>query len=161
MTGFCFLNVFFSTILNPNFRSFINKIVTTYPISQNIIFEINEMEDYGDTKVFMQALNFVRELGIGIAIDDMGKGNSQLQSIIEWKPDYVKLDRYLTKGLNESKRKQSIVKLLLGYSQEFGIKVIMEGIETVEELKTAKDLGVYIAQGFALGTPERLKTLLR
>lgn len=99
-------------------------------------------------------------MGLLIAIDDVGKGRGELQKIVEFQPEFIKLDAYFSRDLINSKRKQSFIKYLNFYSEQFDCHFILEGLETSEEVAFAKFLGVQLAQGFALGKLEQLENLI-
>ena len=155
--GKLFLNVLPSTILNPNFLSFVRNIMTEELLrSQQIVFEITEQEatDFGRIK---NIINFLRKLGLSIAIDDFGNGFLDVKKIIEVEPEYIKLDRYFSQKLSQSVKKQDVIKFLLDYCQKFNIQLILEGLETIDDIEIAKSLGVNYGQGFGLGIPAELK----
>jgi EAL domain-containing protein (putative c-di-GMP-specific phosphodiesterase class I) len=96
--------------------------------------------------------------GIKIAVDDMGTGYSSFQQWIELEPDFIKLDRYFVKDLSANSRKQDTVRSLLSLFSGT-TKVISEGIETIEDLYSVKQLGVSYAQGYFLGMPSPKENL--
>jgi EAL domain-containing protein (putative c-di-GMP-specific phosphodiesterase class I) len=152
-----FLNVFPSTLINPLFHALIYKIINENGISrQQIIFELNENEliDFENLKSSIEKL---RNLGYRIAIDDFGKGFTSIQSIIELKPDFVKLDKYFVEGLINSEPKKDIIKYLNHFCHKYNSNLIIEGVEDQTCLEFLKSLGVQFAQGYHLGEPALLK----
>ncbi|NSB25823.1 EAL domain-containing protein [Clostridium saccharoperbutylacetonicum] len=119
----------------------------------SIIFEITEKTCIEDYKSFRQALNNYVEQGYKIAIDDTGSGYSGLKMLNETKPHYVKIDMDLIRNVNEDFFKQSLLECFVKLSEATNMKLIAEGIETEEELKTLINLGVYAGQGFFLSRP--------
>jgi EAL domain-containing protein (putative c-di-GMP-specific phosphodiesterase class I) len=154
-----FVNVFPSTLLNPDFFSFLDHLLNQLTINcHQIVLEINESKKIEDMNSFCKAVSQLRNFGFLIAIDDVGKGNSDLQKIIELEPDFIKLDRYFSVDLSKSNKKQRLIRFLLDFSKDHS-QIILEGIEKPEDLATAKALGISIAQGFLLGKPENIKHL--
>lgn len=152
-----FLNVFPSTIINPSFSSFINKIMNENMLeSQQVVFEISESESNYHLEKFKNAIQQLKQQGFLIAVDDLGKDGSSLKLVIEIEPDFIKLDQYFSRKLHLSKEKQMIIKFLINYAEQFNTKLILEGIETPSEIAIAKALGVTYGQGFLLGRPEQL-----
>ena len=92
------------------------------------------------------------------AVDDFGGGVSDFQKIIEISPNYIKLDRYFSKDLRSKTRKQSVVKFLVNYCIKYKMGLILEGLESNDEIALAKSLGVYYGQGFGLGKPSPLRS---
>ncbi|WP_082918164.1 EAL domain-containing protein [Oceanobacillus sp. Castelsardo] len=152
-----FINVFPTTISNPLFSSFMNKIVNKNNIkSEEIIFEINESEIIFDMPLFLHGLENLKRKGFLFAIDDVGKGAASLRAIIELEPDYVKMDKYFAFNLSTSEQKQEMVKSVLTYCENTHTEFVLEGIENETDLKTAQKIGVPNGQGFLLGKPAPL-----
>ncbi|MGG1557368.1 EAL domain-containing protein [Geobacillus thermoleovorans] len=154
-----FLNVYPSTILHHEFKPFLKRVVERFPYIENrIVFELNETKEEegiwkdGELKA---AIELMRGYGFYIAIDDVGKGASTLQKIIELQPDYVKLDRYFAQGLAANEEKQKMVSLLASYCGRKMV-LVLEGIEEEVDLAQAKLLRVPAAQGYLLGKPGKL-----
>ncbi|MEW4230261.1 EAL domain-containing protein [Priestia megaterium] len=151
-----FINLFPSTLLDPRFEYFLYQLMMKHPEAQgNIVFELNESAKEQASWAAPELANKIQWLnqsGIPIAIDDVGAGSATLKQIIEYKPKYIKLDRYFAKNLASSKEKQQIVQLLTNYNVEC-TTLILEGIEDEKDLATACALNVPFAQGYLLGKP--------
>jgi EAL domain-containing protein (putative c-di-GMP-specific phosphodiesterase class I) len=149
-----FLNVFPSTLTNPLFPTFVNKIINENGFScQQIILEINEGE-IAELDIIKNVIIYLKNLGIAIAIDDFGKGNSSIKSLIELSPDFVKLDRYFMDDLTE--KKLDMIQYLLHFCKKHNSNLIIEGIEEKASLALLKSIGVQYAQGYLLGRPSIL-----
>ena len=155
-----FLNVFPSTLIQEDFFEFLDENIEQFEVNKNqLVFELNEtVREAGHWSIpaLKTVVNELKKQGVKIAIDDVGTGIACNQKIIEFEPDFVKLDKYFGIGLSQSKLKQMTVQsyqfLCKGISQ-----LVLEGIETLEDLQLAKELGVHIGQGFYLGKPDSLK----
>lgn len=152
-----FINIFPSTILHPQFLSFIVDITKRYE-KNKIVFEIIETEFVENISTLKERIKFLKDLGYLIALDDVGKGWSSLNMIIELEPDYLKLDRYFSINLSKSNSKQEMIKSIIHYTQYSKSKVVLEGIEQETDLAIAKLLGVHICQGFLLEKPQPIYT---
>lgn len=148
-----FVNVYPSTLMNPSFIGFLDSFNELRIKTSKIVFEINEAEKVLDLSSFRQVIDTLKQKGFGIAIDDYGKGEASLKSVIELEPDYVKLDKSITQGLYNSDEKQIEIKMMLDVCQEKGMKMVLEGIEDERDLAVAKILGVHIGQGYLIGEP--------
>jgi EAL domain-containing protein (putative c-di-GMP-specific phosphodiesterase class I) len=95
----------------------------------------------------------LRRSGFVVAIDDMGAGNSSLQSIVDLEPDYMKFDVALVRGIDRSLIKRSLLETLVELSQKIGARVVAEGIESEPELETLLGMGVPLGQGNYLAPP--------
>jgi EAL domain-containing protein (putative c-di-GMP-specific phosphodiesterase class I) len=148
-----FVNVFPSTLSNPSFFYFLEQSLNQITIPyQRIVLEINEGETIEDIKAFRQIVFRLKNYGFLIAIDDLGKGFSKIQRVIELEPNFIKLDRYFSVDLSLSTQKQRLIPLVMDFCKGCA-ETILEGIEEPKDLATAKLLGVSIAQGFLLGKP--------
>jgi EAL domain-containing protein (putative c-di-GMP-specific phosphodiesterase class I) len=160
--GLLFLNIFPSTLLNPNFPSFMNKILIEHTLPcQHIVFELNETEQTfrsEDSSLLKERIIFLKKCGFLIAIDDIGKGWSSLSTLIDLEPSFAKLDRYFSMNLSTSPKKQMMISSLVQYCSNNQIELILEGIEKEEDLHVAKSLGIKLGQGYLLGKPELLKS---
>jgi EAL domain-containing protein (putative c-di-GMP-specific phosphodiesterase class I) len=148
-----FLNVYPSTMVHPSFPDFLENLKSICFPKRNILFEINEAEKISDIGLLRKVVHFLKDKGYAIALDDFGKGQSSLHTVIELEPDYVKLDRYYAAELAASKQKQNEIQMLLKLCQQKNMKLILEGIEEPTDLAMAKALGVHLGQGYLLGKP--------
>lgn len=150
-----FLNVDPDAIHDPQFRGsdVISKVAGSSLKAERVVLELTERTAIKDFTVFRHTLDIFRGLGYKIAIDDVGAGYAALQSIAEVKPDFVKVDMSLVRDINADVMKQEVVKTIINFARRAKIKLIAEGVETAEELKTLKKLRVEIAQGFFFAYP--------
>ncbi|HLI60481.1 MAG TPA: EAL domain-containing protein [Solirubrobacteraceae bacterium] len=94
-----------------------------------------------------------RERGLRIAVDDAGAGYASLRHILELRPDFIKLDRWLIDGLAEDGARRVAVGSFVALARELGAGIIAEGIERPEDLEAVSHLGIDAAQGYLLGRP--------
>jgi EAL domain-containing protein (putative c-di-GMP-specific phosphodiesterase class I) len=157
--GLLFLNLYPSTLLHPHFPFFMNQLVKTYPfVCGRVVIELNETkeeESCWELPEFKNRITLVKDLGFAIALDDVGTGATGLQKIIEFSPNYIKLDRYFSIGLSSSTEKQQMIALLIQYAQ-YKMGVILEGIEEEDDLAAAINIDVPIIQGYLLGKPKKM-----
>ncbi len=154
------INVFPSNLADPDFLGQLNKVLEETTLTANqIMIEINESEIIESVDYFSKTVNELQAEGYLIAIDDVGKGVSSLQAIVELQPDFVKMDRYFAKHLAKSSRKQEMVKSIVTYCLNTDTKFVLEGIEIMEDLEMAKAIGVSTVQGFLLARPEPLEVI--
>ncbi len=143
LPGLTFINIYPSTLL---------KLPEHCLKNDNIIFELNEREVIRD---WSNVLSVIGEKTLNIAIDDLCKGAAGLRALIEVRPSFVKLDKWLISGIESSQRKQELIKFLVDYLSGTS-KLIAEGIEHSAELDVIRSLGVHFAQGYLLGKPQIL-----
>jgi EAL domain-containing protein (putative c-di-GMP-specific phosphodiesterase class I) len=121
---------------------------------KNIVFEVVETESAKDQEHLKTILKYYRNQGYKIALDDVGEGYSNLNMLIELRPDIIKVDRNIIQNIHEDSFKQSIYKALSAISKENGIAILAEGIETPYELEVIKELGVDYMQGYYFCKPQ-------
>ena len=126
---------------------------------KNVVLEITERSAISDFKTFYESLRRYRELGFQVAVDDVGGGYASLESIVEIKPNVVKIDGHIVSNLKKDAFKRSIIKFLVSFCKERHVLSIAEGIETKEDLEAVIDLGVDAGQGYYLCRPTPLINL--
>lgn len=124
------------------------------PLAKRVVLEITERAVVEDYVLLRKALNFIREIGLHIAIDDVGAGYAGLRLIGEVQPKFIKLDMNFTRGIETSEINRQLVKVMVYLAEAIGTGLLVEGIETDEELAVMRELGVRYAQGFLFGRPE-------
>lgn len=150
-----FLNINPLTISDPNFV----RGETAYLISQNgltqsnIVFEITEQTDLRSLPNFKRTLVHYRSQGYMVAIDDAGAGFSSLQAIAQVRPDYIKIDMSLVRGVDGDPVKKALMETFVTFADRIGCFIIAEGIETENELRTLVKIGVHYGQGYYLARP--------
>ncbi len=117
-----------------------------------VVLEITEHDRIPDYPAFRDA---IAELDprVRLGVDDAGSGYATLSHVIELRPSVVKLDRALVTGLHRDPARQAIVAGMRHYALATGCDLIAEGVESEGELRTLRDLGVRLAQGYFLGLP--------
>ena len=122
----------------------------------SIVIELTEHEHVRDVEMLKSATAVLRRNGICVALDDFGDGRSSLRLWSELKPEIVKIDKYFTRHLASSGDKLQTMRALLQIAETFGSSLVAEGVETAEELRVVRDLGIRFAQGYYLGRPAEL-----
>lgn len=95
----------------------------------------------------------IRGLGMGVAYDDFGAGQSRLADLVRVPPDYLKLDRELVAQSARDRKQYNIVHAIIDACIQMAVKTLGEGIETAAELQTCHDLRIDLGQGYYLGRP--------
>lgn len=126
---------------------------------KNVVLEITERSAISDFKTFYESMRRYRELGFQVAVDDVGGGYASLESIVEIRPEVVKIDGHIVSNLKKDAFKRSIIKFLVSFCKERHVLCVAEGIETKEDLDAVIDLGVDAGQGYYLCRPTPLINL--
>lgn len=125
-----------------------------------IVLELTEHAPVADYEVVHAALRPWREAGLRFAIDDAGAGYASFQHILRLRPDIIKLDLALTRGIDGDPIRRSLAAALVTFGHEMDAVLVAEGVETVEELEALAALGFDAAQGYHLGRPAPLADAL-
>ena len=121
-----------------------------------IILEVTEheiIEDYGALHAAIRALGH----DVRLAVDDAGAGIANFGHIVELRPNLVKLDISLVRGVNTDLGRQAMVVGMRHFAAEAGCRLLAEGVETQEEADTMLGLGVDLGQGYLFGHPEQVE----
>ncbi len=121
--------------------------------------EVTETMAMKNTETTMQQMLELKEMGITIAIDDFGTGYSSMEYLLDFPCDIIKIDRRFTLGDGGSIKSVAIIKSIVAFCDATGIRSLLEGVETADQLDQTKRLGVDIAQGFYLSKPLDLSAL--
>ena len=117
-----------------------------------IVVEVTEHEtvaDYGALRAAIRALG----ADIRLAVDDAGAGAANFAHIVDLRPDFVKLDIGLVRGINHDTGRQALVVGMRHFAQTAGCRLVAEGIETRAEADTLAELGAELGQGYLFGRP--------
>lgn len=115
--------------------------------------EVTESVMLGGEKQAAETIDCFRELGISMAIDDFGTGYSNLSYLPTLAFDVLKIDRSFVSKLDKQPETESMMRALIGLAHNFGMEVIVEGVETSAQLALIKALGANEVQGFLTARP--------
>lgn len=118
-----------------------------------IIFEVTEGERVQNHSHLTDIFREYKRLGFKTAIDDFGAGYSGLNLLAKFRPDIIKLDIELIKDLDKDEVQQAIVSGIFDFCQKINCEVIAEGVETKEEVKTLRGIGINLLQGYFFARP--------
>ncbi len=118
----------------------------------NLVVEITEHCQVGDFDELAREIAALKPHA-KIAIDDVGTGYSGLRHIVDLQPDILKMDMVLTRGIERDPARKAMTAALVQLAHEIGCTLVAEGIETQEEARAMKELGVDCGQGFLYSRP--------
>ena len=150
----------------PSALLFVNSIASQYltpdelseysaryaSILPRIVIEITE-EECLDPKA-LRIKQTIRGSSGAFALDDYGSGYSNERSLLELSPNYIKIDLSIIRSIDTDANKRQIVSNTVSYAHQRGMKVVAEGLETADEVRTVLSLGVDLLQGFFLAMPQ-------
>lgn len=118
-----------------------------------IVFEVVESEQVVDTAHLLRILDVYRKAGFAVALDDVGAGYNSLNLLARLRPDYVKLDMGLVRGVDADPYKGSVAGKLLEMCRDVGARSVVEGVESAGEWEWAKEHRADFVQGYFFGRP--------
>ncbi len=121
--------------------------------SMPIVLEIHEAA-ITDPATMLRLRGHLADLNIEMAYDDFGAGQARLAEIVEARPNYVKFDIGLIRGIDTADdQRLQMVRTLVKMVCDLDINSLAEGIETEAEASVCRDLGFQLAQGYYFGRP--------
>lgn len=117
-----------------------------------VVFEVVEHSPARQDDL-LRALLELRALGFRIAVDDLGEGAAGLRRLVEFSPDFAKIDRFFIDGIDRDVKKRAVVGSLARMAETLETRIIAEGVERAEERAVLRDLGISLAQGWLFGKP--------
>jgi EAL domain-containing protein (putative c-di-GMP-specific phosphodiesterase class I) len=150
-----FLNVEPMSVTDPQLRDdTLGDLMARASLSADrVVLEITERHAIEDFAVARGALEYLRALGFSVAVDDAGSGFCSFQCLAEIRPEWLKLDCSLVRGIETDEVRQQLIKSLVDYGAQLGVSLVAEGIETETELTAVRALGVEFGQGFLFSRP--------
>lgn len=128
---------------------------------EQIVLEITERSAVVNFGAFRDTMEYFRNLGFKISIDDASAGYTSLQCVAELMPDFIKADMSLIRGIDRDPVKQQLITTFSSLAEKARVALVAEGIETLEECKTLIKLGVQLGQGYLFAYPDESFTGIR
>ncbi|SDR16468.1 diguanylate cyclase (GGDEF) domain-containing protein [Rhizobiales bacterium GAS113] len=134
-------------------RSFVDALAAT-GCAERFMIELTEEAFFAKSRFQAQVLPLLRAIGTRVSIDDFGVGYSSLSALADITADEIKVDRSFITDIHRRPRSQSILKAIESLSHALGITIIVEGVETFEELAYLQAATrIRYAQGFYFSRP--------
>ncbi|MBQ8790264.1 MAG: EAL domain-containing protein [Ruminiclostridium sp.] len=128
----------------------INILLTKH--SSAVVVEMTEQSELDDDEL-ENIKAIYKNLNVKLAIDDYGTGYSNVQNLLRYVPDIVKIDRSLISEIHNDRKKRHFVKEIVEFCHDNGIKALAEGVETSEDLRAVILIGVDLIQGYYTSRP--------
>ncbi len=122
-------------------------------VIKSVVIEITEVES-NDFATLKDKVEYIRTMGMGLAIDDFGSGYSNEVRMLSIEPEIVKIDMMMIQGIHYDADKRKLVENMMSFCHPKGIKVIAEGVEDPQDLETLAEIGMDYIQGYYTGMPE-------
>ncbi len=136
------------------FFTVLNRVITQTKIdTRNIELEITEGFIATDTKLALEILNKIKDMGISLAIDDFGTGYSSLSYLKKLPINRLKIDKSFVDDLPNSQESVAIAKAIISLAKTFDLAITAEGVENKEQLDFLKQEGCDEIQGYYFSKP--------
>ncbi|HEX5362772.1 MAG TPA: EAL domain-containing protein [Gallionella sp.] len=141
------------TVLGKSYGSFFKEMLEHSQIPPGqVVIEILEKSIY-DESILSAAVNYYKNLGCLVAIDDFGASHSNFDRIWNIQPDIVKFDRSIVVQAESNRAVRKALPNMVSLIQELGCITLMEGVETEQQALIAMDSNVDLVQGYYFGYP--------
>jgi EAL domain-containing protein (putative c-di-GMP-specific phosphodiesterase class I) len=132
----------------------------SFPATQ-LIVELTETAELGSSGAAIDMLSSIRDLGVTISIDDYGTGLSTLEYLKKVPATEIKIDQSFVLALTESRSDRLMVESTIALAHSLGRRVVAEGVQQRDVLQMLTAMNCDVAQGFVIGRPMSLETLLK
>jgi len=145
----------------PNFLESIQKILEKNNTSaQNFEIEVTERTVMNNDADTISKLVRLKQLGFKISIDDFGTGYSSLSYLVRFPVDYLKIDKSFIQHIVNLADKQAVVDAIIQMAHRLNMKVIAEGVESIQQLNQLNQMGCDYIQGYYYSKPVPMEELI-
>ncbi|WP_368186730.1 putative bifunctional diguanylate cyclase/phosphodiesterase [Aestuariibius sp. HNIBRBA575] len=146
------VNVSYRRLVEPDLiASLIQKNITPGSIGFELL-ESTFLDDANDD--IMQRIEAIKNLGIGVEIDDFGSGHASILSVTRLRPRAIKIDGSLVMQALTATGHEDLIRAIVDIGRALNVEVVAEGVETQDHVRLCRDLGCDQLQGFAISHPK-------
>jgi diguanylate cyclase (GGDEF)-like protein len=147
------INISLEDIEDEKMREYILNKVKRCDKPHYLTFEIVENEDVRGSKIITEFLHKLQSLGAEIYIDDFGSGYANFDYLLKLNPNGVKIDGSLVRNILDNKNNEIIVKTIVSFARQTGIKTVAEFGENKQIFDKLKEIGIDYFQGYYFSPP--------
>ena len=142
----------------------LNKLIEllqkNIPEKERLILEFNESAFNKNSEIALKGLRKLKDFGVKLALDDYGAGQSSFNYLHKYPFEFIKLDRSLIRSLNNNEKNLSLIKALHDLGENFGYRLVAEGIESEEVLDKLHSVGCDFGQGYFINRPAKMSIMI-
>ncbi|HBX68075.1 MAG TPA: hypothetical protein DEH25_01445 [Chloroflexi bacterium] len=143
------VNIASRQLNHPELVATISRVLKKSNLDPHMLqLEITENSMFEDIDSAIDVLKQLKKLGIKIAIDDFGTGYSSLGYLTQLELDTIKIDKSFAHNINIDDNRKAVVRGMVAIAQALNVEIVVEGVETKEQLIFFSNLGCHIIQGF-------------
>jgi len=144
-----------NTLIYKDLLEYIKQLCDEYGMPEGMIrIEITETISSMDHFEISKIAKALHNIGFSISMDDFGTKYSNMAVLTQFDFDTVKIDRSMILDIVENEKNQTVLRHMVNMFRELGLEIVIEGVETAEQVEVLKGLGCDIIQGFYFGRPE-------
>jgi len=150
------VNVSARQLLSPHLVAELAEVLTRTSLQPgDLTIEITESTMIGDTESVIGMLTQIRALGVQLHLDDFGTGYASLSSLHLFPLNGLKIDRSFMTGINQRRDYRAVVQAVIDLARNLDMRLIAEGIETIEQMELLKGMRCDQAQGYYFARPQK------
>lgn len=144
-----------NTLIYPKLMEYIKELCNTFGMPEGMIrVEITETISNMDHIEVKNIARTLCDMGFSMSMDDFGTQYSNMQVLTQFDFDTVKIDRSMILNIVNDQKNRTLLKYTVAMLKELGMGIVIEGVETAEQVEVLAELGCDIVQGFFFGRPE-------
>ena len=156
------VNVSPSQLESVSFCDYIQQCLDKHGLSPSRLeLEITEEVLINDFDQVMGVLHTIREMGVSVAIDDFGSGQTSLRYLSQFPVNKLKIDRSFVSSLGDNRRSTEITQSMISLGRRLGVKVLAEGVEDIGQLTILESWDCDQVQGYLFSRPVEADAVLR
>ena len=154
------INLSVEDLINKDTMEFLKEQIAEYNIASQLVLEIVESEGIDNFNDIVPLIAEMKALGCKISIDDFGTGYSNFAYLMELNVDYIKIDGSLIKSIDHDPNSQVISQTIIDFAKRLELKTVAEFIHNDAVMKYMQSMDIDYLQGFHLGEPVSIDTLI-
>lgn len=147
------INLDVEDMLDPQTTAMIQEHLEKYKINHKVAFEVLENHSLETHTAAGQFLKSLKKSGCKLAVDDFGSGYSNFAYVLSLDFDYLKIDASLIKNIDQDVNSQSIVKSIVAFAQDMGIKTVAEFVHSKSVFTKVQQYNIDFSQGYYIAKP--------
>ncbi|WP_391208038.1 putative bifunctional diguanylate cyclase/phosphodiesterase [Psychrobacillus sp. L4] len=154
------INISSRHFLHNDFPKYLLSQVDYYKVSPSrLVIEITESVAMMEYETVKERIHYLNELGFSVSIDDFGTGFSAFVYLQHFPIKEIKIDRQFIQEIESDDKSLSITRTIINLAEQLSLRVVSEGVETIEQWEKLKMLGCHELQGFYFSKPLKIKKI--
>ena len=140
----------------------IRDIFTPAPIAlSQVVLEVTERQPLENLTAARSIIAALQELGVRVAIDDVGAGHGGLSYLLKLGVDIIKIDKLFVDAIGAERHSAVIINSLVELARSMRMDIVAEGVESFEQVAHLRDQGIGLAQGYVFAPPLPLSSFVQ